>query len=232
MRITPGLSVVVTGAASGIGRALTRRLVARGCNVAGIDRQDSDDGPSAATLWITADVSHPDDIEAAAARVAAAWGSTHLLINCAGLYLQGRIAEQDPAAARRLLDVNIGGVLWSCRAFLPGMIAARRGHVVNLSSIYGRIGSAGRSTYCATKWAIAGFSESLRAEVEEHGIRVTCVYPAAVRTAIVAQGTFTNPSQRAFEQTALQTMGLEPDTVASAILRAVRRDVERLRIGW
>ena len=177
----------ITGSSRGLGRALALEVLAQGGKVAAAARN-----PAALADLVAA---HPGrvltpalDVRdgaqiAAAVSEAEAWsGGIDVLVNNAGHGMQGAVEEVSDADARALFDVNVFGLLAVTRAVLPGMRARRRGHVVNLSSIAGLMGSAGTGIYSATKFAVEGLSESLALELEPLGIGVTIVEPGPFRT--------------------------------------------------
>ena len=183
---------VVTGAASGIGRALAQDLARRGADLALVD-------VSAAALAETAglcaargrgvtthiaDVADAARMKALAAEVVAAHGRVELLVNNAGVSVTGTFEEQSLDDWRWIVGVNFWGVVHGCKFFLPHLRRAREAHIVNLSSMFGLIGLPTQSSYCATKFAVRGFSEALWAELRGSGIGVTTVHPGGVRTNI------------------------------------------------
>ena len=107
-------------------------------------------------------------------------------MNNAGIMPAGRFVEESDAVTDAIVDVNLNGVLRGSKLALPGMIARGSGHIVNVASYLGKAPAAGLATYCATKHAVVGFSESLRDELAETGVTVTCVLPSAVRTDLVS----------------------------------------------
>ena len=186
---------VVTGAGSGIGRALALGLAERGARLALSDvrpeglAETADRARDAGAEVHTAplDVSDRAAFRAYAADVAGHWGVVHQLYSNAGIGGTPRPLHQtDDDAFDRVLDVNLWGVIHGTRAFLPHLIASGDGHVVTISSLNGFMGQAYMTAYCASKFAVRGFSEALRAEmrVEGHPVGVTVVHPGGVQTNI------------------------------------------------
>jgi NADP-dependent 3-hydroxy acid dehydrogenase YdfG len=223
-----GRVAVVTGASSGIGEATVRALSVAGASVAlGARRADrlqaiaeSLEGPS---LVREVDVS---DEEQARAFVQAAHdelGGLHVLVNNAGVMLLGAVAGADTGEWRRMIDVNLLGLLYCTHAALPLMEAGRGGDIVNVSSVAGRRADAGAAVYNMTKFGVHAFSEALRQEALHGGIRVTTVAPGFVETEL--QGHNTNPLVRRATERARETIGevLKADDIADEIVHAVTR---------
>jgi clavulanate-9-aldehyde reducatase len=223
-----GRVAAVTGASSGIGEATARALSAAGASVAlGARRTDrleaiaeSLDGPA---LVREVDVS---DEEQARSFVQAAndeLGGLHILVNNAGVMLLGPVADADTEDWRRMIAVNLLGLLYCTHAALPLIAQAGGGDVVNLSSVAGRRADAGAAVYNMTKFGVHAFSEALRQEALHQGIRVTTVAPGFVDTEL--QGHNTNPLVRQATAKAREQIGevLHADDIAEAIVHAVTR---------
>jgi NAD(P)-dependent dehydrogenase (short-subunit alcohol dehydrogenase family) len=185
-----GPVAVVTGAGSGIGRALALELDRRGARLALSDVDETRLAglvPGAHTARL--DVTDRDAVQAYAAEVAGHFGVVNQVYNNAGIAGAGTsVLDSDWAGYDRVLAVNLFGVIAGTRAFLPHLVASGAGHVVNISSLNGIAGQAALSAYCASKFAVRGFSESLRAELllAGHPVKVTVVHPGGVRTDIAA----------------------------------------------
>ena len=185
-----GRSAVVTGASSGIGRATTRALAAAGARVglaarrAGrLDELAEEIGQSGGeTIALPADVADYAQAEAMVRRAEEAFGGVDILVNIAGVMLPAPIAEADPAAWRRMVDVNLVGVLHATRAALPGMLERGNGHIVNVSSTSGRTHQPLFSVYAATKHGLGAFTNILRKEVHPNRVRVTLFEPGPTET--------------------------------------------------
>jgi short-subunit dehydrogenase len=190
-----GAAAAITGAASGIGRALALELAARGCDLALADRDEG--GLQAVAAEIAkagsqkvslhrVDVSEPGQIADFAVAAVAAHPGLNILINNAGVALLGQFSEIDQAQMDWLMNINFWGVVHGTRAFLPHLAQQREAHIVNLSSIFGIIAPPGQTAYAAAKFAVRGFSESLRHELQmaESPVRLSVVHPGGVATNI------------------------------------------------
>ena len=168
-----GSAAAITGGASGIGRALARELAARGCDLALADRDEAGLASVVAELAgsgrkVTThrvDVSEPAQIDAFAAAAIAAHPTLNILINNAGVALLGQFNEIDQAQFEWLMNINFWGVVHGTRVFLPQLSSRPAAHVVNISSIFSIIAPPGQTAYCASKFAVRGFSEALRHEL-------------------------------------------------------------------
>jgi clavulanate-9-aldehyde reducatase len=223
-----GHVAAVTGASSGIGEATARALSAAGASVAlGARRTDrlealaeSLDGP---TLVREVDVS---DEQQAGAFIQAAHdelGGLHTLVNNAGVMLLGPVNDADTDDWRRMIAVNLLGLLYCTHAALPLLAKGGGGDIVNVSSVAGRRADAGAAVYNMTKFGVHAFSEALRQEALHQGIRVTTVAPGFVETEL--QGHNTNPLVRQAMKKAREQIGevLHAEDIADAILHAITR---------
>ncbi|TVQ46377.1 MAG: SDR family oxidoreductase [Gammaproteobacteria bacterium] len=184
-------TVLITGASSGIGRALALELDRRGARlVLAARRLEALEAVRAACSTparhhlLALDLEDADALPARAAEAERLAGPIDILVNNAGLSLRGRIAETDIAVDRRIMEVNYFGSIGLTKALLPGMLARGRGQVVVVSSIVGHISTPMRSAYAASKHALHGWFDALRAEVHDQGIRVTLVLPGYINTDI------------------------------------------------
>jgi short-subunit dehydrogenase len=219
-----GATTIVTGASRGIGRAVAEAAAARGALVGLIARTDDDllavaDGIRAEGLTArhaVADVADPDALAAAIGALEIELGPTDVLIANAGIGAYGAFADLSAEEAERVVRVNVLGTVHALRAVVPGMIARRRGHIVTIGSIAGRIGSPFEAIYSATKFAGVGLTEALAVEVEPYGIGVSLVNPGPVATDFgAARG---HPYDRA------RPRPVPAADVARAVLRAVEGD--------
>ncbi|MGO6697724.1 SDR family oxidoreductase [Rhizobium johnstonii] len=186
-----GKVALVTGASSGIGAATALKLAEAGAKVgiaarrteklADLKKEIVSKGGEA--LVIEMDVVDPASVEAGVKKLVGAYGSIDILVNNAGLMPLSDVDQFKVDEWHRMVDVNVKGLLNTTAAVLPQMINQHSGHIFNMSSIAGRKVFKGLSVYCATKHAVAAFSDGLRMEVgQKHNIRVTCIQPGAVAT--------------------------------------------------
>jgi NAD(P)-dependent dehydrogenase (short-subunit alcohol dehydrogenase family) len=192
-----GKVCAVTGAGSGIGRALALHLAGRGCslaisdvNAAGLEETAGLARSAGApdVLVSTLDVSDRDAFFAWADEVAGHFGRVHQIYNNAGVAHSRPVAESEWEDYERVLSINLFGVIHGTQAFLPHVIASGDGHVVNVSSLNGIMAQPEMSHYCASKYAVRGFTECLRMEMEEagHRVGVTSIHPGGIKTNISA----------------------------------------------
>src|SRR5437762_12240509 len=196
MTAIKGSAAAVTGAAGGIGRALALELAARGCDLALADRDEAGLQQVAAEIAKTGgrkvsthrvDVGEPAQIAEFADAASAAHPKLNILVNNAGVALLGQFSEIEQAQMDWLMNINFWGVVHATRAFLPQLSTRPEAHIVNLSSIFGIIAPPGQTAYCAAKFAVRGFSESLRHELQTANspVRLSVVHPGGVATNIV-----------------------------------------------
>lgn len=234
---------VVTGAGSGIGRALTIALAAGGARVAASDI-DADGlaatqaacAPESVTTY-RLDVADRAAVFAHAEQVMADLGPASMLFNNAGVDLMANIEDMDPADLDWLFGINFGGVVNGTKAFLPQLVAAgSREHparLVNLSSAFGLIAVPAQGAYCASKFAVRGLSEALRQEMimEARPVTVHCVHPGVVKTNFGANmrtsAEDAEIARKLFDKAAMTT----PERTARTILRGVDRGKARILVG-
>jgi NADP-dependent 3-hydroxy acid dehydrogenase YdfG len=216
-RSLDGQVVAITGAARGLGRAMAVGFAERGARVA-IGDVDADLAAATAaeigrgTVALPLDVTRRPSFESFIRETEARLGSIDVLVNNAGIMPIGPLAVEDDATTRRILDINVGGVLLGAKLVLPAMVARRSGHLVNIASIAGKVGVAAEVTYCASKHAVVGLSEALRQELHGTGVEITCVMPNLARTELAS-------GMRPARFTRLIT----PEEVAAAVVGAVER---------
>ena len=240
-----GGTAVVTGAASGIGAALAAGLAARGSHLVLLDCDaDGLAAVAAAARAVpsgvrvaehVADLADPAAAVAAGAAIAAAHPETTLLVNNAGVALAGRFDQVDAEQFDAVLAVNFQAVVTMTRALLPVLTANPGSHLVALSSIFGILAPPGQTAYCASKFAVRGFLESLRGELAPMGVGVTCVHPGGVRTNIARNaivGTRLPAAQWELGRHRFdQLLTLAPADAAETILGAVHRRRPRVLVG-
>lgn len=219
---------VVTGASSGIGRATALALAKAGFRVAAgarrTDRlEDLRREASSVGAQVTCrklDVSDRESCEQFVSSAVQEWGSIDVLVNNAGLMPLSFVKKLKVDEWDRMIDVNIKGVMYCTAAVLPHMTARKSGHIVNVSSVAGRIVFPAGSVYCATKHAVTAFSEGLRQELSARsGIRVTCVEPGVVATELT--DAITDESLAQFVENSKKMESLSAADIASAVMYAV-----------
>jgi short-subunit dehydrogenase len=231
---------VVTGAASGIGAALARALAARGARLALADVHEA--GLRALVEHLAAQGAHAtlhlcDVADASAcarlsAEVELRHGGADLLINNAGVAIHGSFEELTQDQFDWLIGVNFQGVVRMTRAFMPLLRRTDSAHIVNISSLFGLIAPAGQTAYAASKFAVRGFSDALRHEVQG-AIGVTTVHPGGVRTNIARSAlerAQVNDRERRLAR-AERMLTMPPENAAATILRAVERRQPRVLLG-
>jgi short-subunit dehydrogenase len=243
----------ITGAASGIGRALALELAARGCDLALADRDEaglqavaaeiakSSSQNKTAPRKITVhrvDVSEPTAIAEFAQAATSAHPGLNILINNAGVALLGAFSEIDQAQMDWLMNINFWGVVHSTRAFLPHLARQSEAHIVNVSSIFGIVAPPGQTAYSAAKFAVRGFSEALRHELQmaKSPVKLSVVHPGGVSTNIVRNSRagvgVTDNARRAesierFDAVARTT----PKAAALRIIQGIEKNQPRILIG-
>lgn len=232
-----GLSVVVTGAATGIGAAIARRFARAGHRIAVLDVDEAGakslaselEAAGSPAIAIDCDVTEPEQCRAAVARVRERFGGIDLLVNNAGITHLGRFENTDTVVLRRVMDVNFFGAVECTKAALPSLIE-RRGHICALSSVAGFAPLATRTGYAASKHALHGFFDSLRAELLEAGVGVTLVCPYFVNTAIGDHAL--GPDGRKASANARTGVrgAIEPEEVAEALYQGVEKNLDRVLV--
>ncbi|GAB2979353.1 SDR family NAD(P)-dependent oxidoreductase [Saccharothrix stipae] len=237
-----GGTAVVTGAAGGMGEQLAYGLARRGSDLVLIDR-DADRlaavaarirGPRVETH--VADLSDIAGLDGLAARVLAANPRITLLVNNAGVALGGTFDQVNAEEFDWVVDVNFRAPVALTRLLLPTLLESPGSHVVNVSSLFGLIGPPGQTAYSASKFALRGFTESLRHELADRGVGVTCVHPGGIRTRIaetarVASGVSEAEAAQGRESFA-KLLTYPADKAAERILAGVEKRKGRVLIAW
>ena len=238
-----GRTAIVTGAGSGIGRAISQALARRGCHLVLVDINQANaiataDQVKALGVKATAykvDVGSDAEIKAFAADTLAAHPKIDMLVNNAGVALSGTFEQLSPEDFEWLMSINFWGVVRMTRAFLPTLKASDDARIVNLSSIFGIIAPPGQTAYCAAKFAVRGFSESLRHELEGTNVGVTVVHPGGVATSIGvnAKGPKgeTNAQVEARHKAAKALLTLPPEVAGETIVTGIEARRPRVLVG-
>jgi NADP-dependent 3-hydroxy acid dehydrogenase YdfG len=233
--------VVVTGAGSGIGRATALAFAKHGARIAACDvdqaRLDSlrAELGDRALVIARVDVSDRSQMSGFAGQVHAVARAAHVVVNNAGVALGGSFLDTSLDDWKWVVDINLLGVVHGCHFFAPNMVEAKQGgHIVNISSIFGIYPATQTSAYVATKFAVRGFSLSLRDELARHGIGVTAICPGMIATEIVADGRMGGEIDAARKQKMTKLFarrGLPPAKVADAIMAAVETNPAVRTVG-
>ena len=242
-----GTAAAITGAASGIGRALALEFAARGCDLALADVDAT--GLESVAKAVTAaharrvsvyrvDVADAGQVEEFARAATAEFPALSIAINNAGVALLGEFDEFDNAQMAWLMGINFWGVVYGTRAFLPHLRSRPQAHIVNISSIFGIIAPAGQSAYSASKFAVRGFSESVRHELKTHDstVRLSVVHPGGISTNI-ARNARTGINVRGSVNVAelgdrfAKLARTSPEAAAQRIIRGIERNEPRILIG-
>lgn len=242
-----GKVVVVTGAGSGIGRELAVELSRRGARVSGCDVSETGLKETAGRVEgelhaAVVDMGDREAVLAYAEEVVAHFGSVNHVYNNAGIAFNGSVLESEWSDYERVLRVNLNGVIHGTQAFLPHLLASGDGHVVNVSSLNGYLAQPGLSHYCTAKFAVRGFTETLRAEMllEGHPVKVSVVHPGGVATAISSSalewarssGREITPAHEARQRTYTEKLlKLPADKAARIIVDGVEKGRARIRVG-
>ncbi|MDQ3635959.1 MAG: SDR family oxidoreductase [Acidobacteriota bacterium] len=244
MSISKDSVAVITGAGSGIGHALALRFAEE--RVAGIAISDVNEtglnetaemvkANDTEVLTSIVDVSKLEDVQRFADEIIKKFGRATHLVNNAGVGLVGRTEEVSIEDMKWLMDINFWGTVYGTKLFLPIMRKQNFGHIVNISSVFGLFSPPGQSTYCASKFAVRGFTESLRHELEGTNIFVSCVHPGGIRTNIAKaakQGEDAPDEDKKqasiiFDKLAQTT----PEQAADTIIKGIKAKNPRILIG-
>lgn len=240
MKRIEGKAAVVTGAASGIGRATAELLARRGCRLAICDvneegleetRRRIEQGGGTVTSH-GVDVADKRAMAAFAHEVSERHGGAQILVNNAGVSVTVPFADMSLEDFEWIVGINFWGVVYGCKLFLPQLLEAGEGHIVNVSSVFGIIGLPTQSAYASTKFAVRGLSESLRAELASRNVGVTSVHPGAIKTNIVRDSRVNPEGEDLKAQTTewFERNGMDPAAAAQVIVRSIERNAPRAMI--
>jgi len=241
MRTFSNKVAVITGAGAGIGRALAVALAREGAQLALSDINET--GLAETVRQVPAgtrvttyrlDVADHDEVFAHADLIRDDFGAAHLLFNNAGTTLIGTFENQSIEEMRWLVNINLWGVIYCTKAFLPLMLSQREACIVNFSSVFGLVGYPTHSAYNITKFGVRGFTESLWSELEGTGVRAICVHPGGIRTGFESRlrmSAVAGERERAMERKAASLMRTPPEVCVRDILKGVRRGRRRIVTG-
>ncbi len=234
--------VVVTGAGSGIGRALALNLAGRGARLALSDVDEAGLSETVSLLpdstqlhTARLDVADREAFTAYAAEVVAHFGGVNVVINNAGVALSGRINDLDWQDIDWIIGIDFWGVVHGTKLFLPSIIASGDGHVVNISSLFGLLSMPDQGFYNAAKFAVRGFTEALREEMllDGHKVGVTSVHPGGIKTAVARNARVSAKDDQAataklFDEKLART---SPEKAAEVIIRGILKNQARVLVG-
>ena len=239
----------ITGAGSGIGRALALSLAGQGCNlaIADVNAAGLKETAEAArqhgvkVLETVVNVADRAAVHAWADEVVREFGKVNLIFNNAGVAHAGTVEGSDYAEYEWIMNINFWGVMHGTKAFLPYLKATGDGHIINISSIFGLFAQPGMSAYNATKFAVRGFTEALRQELDMDacGVSASCVHPGGIKTNIAKTARMNDSLSKVTGQDADtarsqfhdQLLRTTPEKAAEVILNGVRRNQRRILIG-
>jgi len=241
MSVFAGKVVVITGAGSGIGRALAQQLAAKGArlalsdiNAAGLQETMTSLAARCEARAYALDVSDRAAVYAHAADVRRDFAAVHFVINNAGATMVGTVEHLSIEEIEWQLGINLWGVIYGTKAFLPTMLAQREGCIVNISSVFGLVGFPLQSAYNIAKFGVRGLTECLWSELDGTGVRAVCVHPGGIRTNIERAGrraAASGAEEAAFEGMAEKMLVTPPEECAADIVAGIERGRKRILTG-
>lgn len=244
MRNLKGRVAVITGAGSGIGQATSVLLAREGCHLALADINEKGLNQTLGCIGVSGgnvtthclDVSDLNAMTDFARTVIERHGRVHLLINNAGVATSDLVLDGSLEDFRWLMGINFWGVMYGCHLFLPHMIKTDRAHIVNVSSIFGLAGIPSQSPYCSSKFAVRGFTESLRSELMGTHVTVSCVHPGGVDTNIEKNArhrrSFCGLSHEQMTREFKKKTVNSPENAAKILVKGIKANKEKIFIGW
>jgi short-subunit dehydrogenase len=228
--------IVITGAASGIGAELARQLHAKGATLAlgDVDQHGRDERAGEISDRVSihvADVGDRERMASLPAEVIGVHGHVDVLINNAGVTVGAMFADHSIDDAEWLLQINLMGVIYGCKFFLPHLLDRPEAHIVNLSSIFGLLAMPGQAIYSASKAGIRAFTEALWTELAGTSVRVTTVHPGAVKTNVIRSSRMPDEAARARAVELQDRFAMPVERAAARIIRAVERNRRRVLVG-
>ena len=235
----------ITGAASGIGRALAMNLVDEGCHVAisDVDEEglkETADMIGNRNIRVTThivDVADRDQVKRYAEETVEKHGGVHLLINNAGVVVTETLEDIRYEDFEWLMGINLWGVVYGCKEFLPYLKQHKEAHIVNISSVNGIFTNPNNGPYCTAKFAVRGFTETLFQELSGTQVKVSCVHPGGIKTGIARNARFYNASDASlskdeavaiFDHVMAKTTA---DKAAKIIISGIKKDKQRIMVG-
>ena len=230
---------VVTGAGSGIGRAVSLLLARRGCRLALVDISEASLEETASLVraaggeaqCFIADVAERARMQQLVTEVVDAYGAVHVLVNNAGVSVGATFAEQSIDDLDWIIGINLWGVIHGCKFFLPVLAQQDEAHIVNISSMFGFLGLPGQASYCVTKAGVKALSEALWTELSDTGINVTSVHPGGIATNIISSARITDTEGKQQGVDMIARYGHSPEKAAAKIVTAIEKNRKRVLIG-
>lgn len=238
-----GKTAVITGAASGIGRATAVALAREGARVAAVDLDRAGLAETASRIaaiggevtTYLVDVASRDAVYAFAQEIESAFGGADIVINNAGVAQVASVEELAYEDFEWVMNIDFWGMVYGTKAFLPQLRAKGAGHIVNVSSIFGLFSVPTQAAYNSAKFAVRGFTEALRHEMRGTGIAVSCVHPGGIKTNIMRNARFLQSVQTTVREEAASGFDrlarTTPDRAAEVIIAGIKKDKGRILIG-
>jgi NAD(P)-dependent dehydrogenase (short-subunit alcohol dehydrogenase family) len=219
MKDITGKVAVVTGAGRGIGRAVAVELAQMGARVVVASRSVAELEETArlagSASVVSADVRNKGEVQRLLEHAASQFGPVDILVNAAGIGVAGPVVDFTDSDFEAVVDTNLKSIFFASRSVLPSMIERRTGHIINISSIAGKVGSANLAVYCASKFGVVGFTQALAEEVRQHGIRVSLICPGSTDTSFLGSSSKSSKSRERM---------LSPADVAHAVAMIVTQE--------
>ncbi len=244
MSLSKNSVAVITGAASGIGRALAVRFAEEkvaGIAICDVNEQGLDETfemvekLGAAVSKHIVDTSKLEQIERLKTEILEKHGRATHLINNAGVGLMGTFEQISLEDFEWLMSINFWGVVYGCKVFLPVLKQQESAHIVNISSVFGLVAPPEQTAYCASKFAVRGFTESLRHELEETNVRVSCVHPGGIKTNIARNSRIGEKTPEDYKEQGVKFFDkvalTSPEQAAETILSGIKSENPRILIG-
>lgn len=238
-----GKIAVITGAASGIGRATAVALAREGARVAAVDLDRKGLAETASRIEAVGgqvttylvDVASRDAVYAFAQEIESAFGGADIVINNAGVAQVATVEELAYEDFEWVMNIDFWGMVYGTKAFLPQLRAKGRGHIVNVSSVFGLFAVPTQSAYNSAKFAVRGFTEALRHEMKDSEIKVSCVHPGGIKTNIMRNARFLQSVQQTVREEAAtgfdRLARTTPDRAAETIIAGIKKNKGRILIG-
>jgi NAD(P)-dependent dehydrogenase (short-subunit alcohol dehydrogenase family) len=245
MNYLKGKVAAITGAGSGIGRALALNLAAEGCHVAIADINEAGlnetaDKVRSSGVRVTThivDVAKREQVKRYADEVVKAHGAVHIIINNAGVLIVETLEDLSYEDFEWLIGINLWGVVYGCKEFLPYLKQQASANIVNISSVNGIFTNPNNGAYCTSKFAVRGFTETLAQELSDTRVKVSCVHPGGIKTNIVNNAKFyksSDPSLAREESAAVFNRAMThtmADKAAQIIIAGIKKNKARIMVG-